>query len=186
MVLNKKIKILLWGSNIWSLGEGMLGPLFAVFAGRVGGNILEISWAWATYLMVTGVFTIIISKVADKKLKKGHLLVLGNALNALFTFGYLLVDGPLQLFAIQVGLGLASAFVIPAWDALYSEFEDKKHDEFEWGLASGEAQILAGIAIVIGGFIVNYYSFSLLFVIMGTIKVLATLAYTRILTVSRK
>lgn len=184
-MLKPKLKILLWGSNIWSLGEGMLGPLFAVFAGRVGGNLLEMSWAWATYLIVTGVFTIIVSRVADKKIKKAHLLILGNALNALFTFGYLFVDGPLQLFAVQVGLGMASALVIPAWDALYSELEDKKHDEFEWGLASGEAQILAGIAIIIGGFIVNYYSFSTLFITMGTLKVLATLAYARILRVSQ-
>ena len=173
------------GSNVWNLGEGMLGPLFAVFAGRVGGNLLEMSWAWATYLMVTGVFTIIVGKVADKKIKKTHLLVFGNALNALFTFGYLLVDGPLQLFAVQVGLGLASAMVIPAWDALYSEFEDKKHDEFEWGLASGEAQILAGVAIVAGGFVVNYYSFSLLFIMMGALKVIATICYARILRVSK-
>lgn len=186
MILNKKIKILLWGSNLWNLGEGMLGPLFAVFAGRVGGNLLEMSWAWATYLVVTGVFTIIISEVADKKFKKGHMLVLGNALNALFTFGYLFVESPMQLFAVQVGLGFAAALVIPAWDALYSEYENKKHDEFEWGLASGEAQILAGIAIVIGGLIVNYYSFSLLFIAMGTIKVISTLAYARILHVSRK
>ena len=185
MVLNKKIKILLWGSNLWNLGEGMLGPLFAVFAGRVGGNLLEMSWAWATYLIVTGVFTIIISRVADKKFKKRHLLVLGNALNALFTFGYLFVDSPLELFAVQVGLGFASALVIPAWDALYSEYENKKHDELEWGLAAGEAQILGGIAIVIGGFIVNYYSFSLLFIIMGTVKVLATLSYARILKIPR-
>ncbi|MBI4098464.1 MAG: MFS transporter [Candidatus Magasanikbacteria bacterium] len=184
-MLNPKLKILLWGSNVWSLGEGMLGPLFAVFAGRVGGNLLEMSWAWATYLMVTGVFTIIVGKVADKKIKKTRLLIFGNALNALFTFGYLLVDGPLQLFAIQVGLGLASALVIPAWDALYSEFEDKKHDEFEWGLASGEAEILAGVAIIIGGLIVNYFSFSLLFITMGTLKVLATICYARILRVSK-
>ncbi|MEK7532238.1 MAG: MFS transporter [Patescibacteria group bacterium] len=185
MVLNKKIKILLWGSNLWNLGEGMLGPLFAVFAGRVGGSLLEMSWAWATYLIVTGVFTIIVSRFADKKIKKTHLLIFGNALNALFTFGYIFVDSPLQLFAVQVGLGFAAAFVIPAWNALYSEFENKKHDEFEWGLASGEAQILSGIAIVIGGFIVSYYSFTLLFIIMGTVKILATLSYARILKIPR-
>lgn len=39
--------ILLWSSNLWALGEGMLGPLFAVFAQRIGGNILDITWAWS-------------------------------------------------------------------------------------------------------------------------------------------
>jgi hypothetical protein len=42
-----KKRLLLWISNLWSFGEGMLGPLFAVFAQHVGGNVLDITWAWA-------------------------------------------------------------------------------------------------------------------------------------------
>ncbi|MEA2006933.1 MAG: hypothetical protein U9O20_02115 [Patescibacteria group bacterium] len=42
-MLKKKEKILLFGNNLWSLGEGMPGPLFAVFSQRLGGNILDIA-----------------------------------------------------------------------------------------------------------------------------------------------
>jgi hypothetical protein len=45
--MQRKERLLLWSSNLWSLGEGMLGPLFAVFAQGIGGNILDITWAWA-------------------------------------------------------------------------------------------------------------------------------------------
>ena len=38
MALNKNLKILLYGGNIWYFAEGMLGPLFAVFTERIGGG----------------------------------------------------------------------------------------------------------------------------------------------------
>ena len=48
MKLTRSLKILLIGANIWYFGEGMMGPLFAVFAEKIGGDILDITWAWAT------------------------------------------------------------------------------------------------------------------------------------------
>ena len=86
MNINKKIKILLYGSGIWYLGEGMLGPLFAVFAERIGGDVLEISWAWATYLIVAGLFYMLIGELTDTKYDKTKIMILGYALNAIFKF----------------------------------------------------------------------------------------------------
>jgi len=181
MHLTKKLKILLYGGNIWFFGEGMLGPLFAVFAERIGGDILDISWAWATYLIVTGIINIVIGRVIDGKDSKLKIMVIGYGLNALFTFGYLLVSSPWHLFLVQAGLGLAAAMATPTWDALYAKYGDKKHDTYVWGLASGEALIITGLAIIVGGLIVNYFSFTLLFVTMGIIQIIATLYQARIL-----
>lgn len=181
MKISQVTKILLWGANIWYFGEGMLGPLFAVFAERVGGDILDITWAWATYLVITGVIYIIVGKLINNKSYKAKVMVAGYGLNALFTFGYLFVSNPLQLFFIQAGLGMAEAIGTPAWDALYAKNIDKSHDTFAWGLASGQSQIFTGIAIVCGGLIVNYLSFNALFITMGIIQVLATIIQARIL-----
>ena len=88
MRLSKTTRILLWGANIWFFGEGMLGPLFAVFSDKVGGDILDITWAWATYLMVTGIVYIIVGKLINGKPIKEKVMVAGYALNAVFTFRY--------------------------------------------------------------------------------------------------
>ena len=53
--MTKAAKILFWSSNLWQLGMGLLGPLFAVFASEIGGNIFDIAWVWALYMVVTGV-----------------------------------------------------------------------------------------------------------------------------------
>lgn len=174
-IVNRAERVLLIGSNMWYFGEGMLGPLFAVFAERIGGDILDISWAWATYLVVTGVLMIVFGKLWDSIHNKAGLMVAGYALNALCTFGYLFVSSPWHLFIVQIGLGIASAMATPTWDALYQKHESKKRVGFLWGLSEGSALIFTGISTIIGGFIVSYYSFKALFIIMGIIQIASTL-----------
>lgn len=183
--MNKKIRCLLVAGTIWYFGEGMLGPLFAIFAERVGGDILDVTWAWAIFLIFAGGLNILIGKITQKDYSKTKLMVLGYALNTIFTFCYLLVDTPLKLFFLQAGLGIASALATPTWDTLYSKFNDKKQDSFEWGLVSGGAEISTGIAIIIGGLIVTYFSFTALFITMGIIQTIATIYQAKILTKKR-
>ena len=147
-------------------GQGLLGPLFAVFAQKIGGNVLEISWAWAIYLMVAGSLTMVFGKFSDGNLSKKKLMLLGYILNTVFTFSYLFVSSPLHLLLVQIGLGVAYAMAEPTWDALYSRYQDKKQRGYEWGLAAGGSQLFSGIAVVIGGFIVVYFSFTALFIIV--------------------
>ena len=181
MRLSKTTKILLWGANIWYFGEGMLGPLFAIFAEKVGGDILDITWAWATYLVVTGLCYILVGKLINGKPYKAKVMVLGYALNAIFTFCYLFVSTPMQLFMVQAGLGIAEAIGTPAWDALYAKNMDESHDTFAWGLASGQSQIVTGIAFLCGGMIAHYFSFNTLFFTMGCIQIFAMIIQSRIL-----
>lgn len=179
-MLNKKLKILLYGSNLWYLGEGMLGPLFAIFGEKVGGSILDISWAWAIYLIIIGILVIFIGNFSDK-VSKEKLMIAGYGLNAVFTFCYLLVSAPVHLFLVQAGLGVAAALSIPTWISLYAKYEDKKHSGLSWGIATGLNRIATGVALVIGGLIVTYLSFNVLFITMGLIQVLATLYQAQIL-----
>ncbi len=178
--LDEPLKVLLIGSGLWYLGEGMFGPLLAVFTERLGGDILEITWAWAAYLLTAGILTILFGRISDK-IGKERLMISGYAVNALFTFGYLLVDSPSKLFFVQIGLGLATALATPTWDALYARFEDKKYDGEEWGVADGMPHIVTGIAVIIGGLLLIYTSFTTLFVIMGCIQIVATLYQARII-----
>ncbi|MDP4261321.1 MAG: MFS transporter [Bacteroidota bacterium] len=181
MKFSKTTKILLLGANIWYFGEGMLGPLFAVFTERIGGDILDITWAWATYLLMTGVSYIVVGRLISGKKYKAKVMVAGYGLNALCTFGYLFVSTPLHLFFVQAGLGLAEAIGTPAWDALYAQSVEKHADTYAWGLAGGQSQIVTAFAIICGGLIAHYTSFNVLFIVMGTVQVLATFIQAKII-----
>lgn len=113
-------------------------------------------------------------------------MVLGYALNTVFTFGYLLVSDSVSLFIVQAGLGVAAALATPTWSALFDEFSDKSVNGFAWGIAEGVASIITGFSIVIGALVVSYTSFTLLFVVMGTAQTLATVYQAKILFVSKR
>ncbi len=184
--MNKYLKVLLLGSYIWYLGEGLFGPLYAVFAEQVGGDILDLTGAYAVYLIVTGIASITVGRIADNKSYAKYLMLFGYFLNAAGTFAYLLVDSPIDLFAVQATLGIANALATPTWMEMYASHVDKKFMGREWGFSEGGPSIIMGIAIVIGGFIVNEFSFNLLFVVMGCIQVLAFLAQSLILLIGKK
>ena len=186
MKLHQTTKILLLGANIWYFGEGMLGPLFAIFTEKVGGDILDITWAWSTYLVCTGVFYIIIGKLVNRKAYKIQILVLGYSLNALFTFCYLFVSNPLQLFLVQVGLGIAEAIGSPIWDSLYAKSITEDHDTYAWGLSTGQSQIVTGVAFAIGGALTEIFSFNVLFIVMGSIQIIAAITTSRLLFITKK
>ena len=184
--MNPYVKSLLLGSFLWYLGAGLFGPLYAVFAERIGGDILELTGAYALYLVTTGLLSIIIGRVIDGHRLKKHLMLAGYALNALGTFGYLVISTPSDLFLVQAVLGVAAALATPTWDALFSMHLDRNRVGFEWGVSAGMPNVVTGIALLVGGLIVAAYGFPTLFVVMGIIQVIATLVQASVYRVSAR
>lgn len=180
--MNKKaLKILLISNNLWSLAEGMFGPLFALFADRMGGSLLDVTWAWSGYLIVKGVASIWVGKASDKWISKESLMVTGFALNALLTFGYLLVSDKYGLLLVESGLGLAAALVLPTWSSLFARYSGKTKNGYAWGMATGMDDFVTAFGIIMGGFVVSKLNFSGLFIIMGTIQAVAALYQAKLL-----
>ncbi len=178
--MSRPTRILLFAGNIWNFAEGMFGPLLAVFSQRVGGDILEITGAWATYLLVSGVLQMFIGRISDR-FDKRRIMVAGYALNTIMTFAYLLVSSAESLFLLQIGLGVANALANPTWYALYDKHSGKGNkDGLLWGVEEGLPDVMTGIGILLGGFIVFNFSFDALFILMGTFQLLATLVQVRI------
>ena len=173
-------RLLLLSSALWHLSEGLLGPLFAVFSERVGGDILDITGAWAAYLIVSGLAYPLVGRLMNRSRWKFRIIVVGYALNTAFTFAYLLVDSTTTLLVVQIGLGLAEAISTPSWDALFARELTDRDDTFLWGIASGHTQFVSGIAVAIGGLIAAYVSFEALFVTMGVLSALATVVQARV------
>ena len=181
MARQREIRLLLIGSNLWSVGEGMFAPLLSVYAEHIGGNVLDLTWAWAVYMFVTGLCMLAVGLLADRWSASGQLMIAGYALNALCTFAYLLVATPTHLLLVQAGLGVASALATPTWDALYTAYAPPQQAGTLWGAAHGQTYLITGVAILLGGYMVYLGSFTLLFIVMGIIQVIAALYQAQIL-----
>ena len=181
MKLSRATKILLIASSLWYFGEGLFGPLFAIYAEKIGGDMLDITWAWSLYLVATGVSYGIVGKLLTNSKKKEQVMIFGYGLNALLTFCYIFVHNTNELFLLQIGLGIAEALSTPIWDTLFASHLEDKENSFHWSLASGHTHFVSGIAIAIGGLIANYVSFHALFITMGVIQLIATFVQSRLL-----
>jgi predicted MFS family arabinose efflux permease len=186
MQLSKLSRVLIIASSLWYFGEGLFGPLFAVYAEKIGGDILDITWAWAAYLIVTGVCYVLFGNLVNNSKYKKQVMIAGYALNALFTFAYLFVYNTKTLLLVQIGLGIAEAMSTPIWDSLFASNLEDTENTYHWGLASGHPHVISGIAIAIGGLIANYFSFNTLFIFMGCIQLLATIVQYRVLKISER
>lgn len=185
MPLNKTTKILLIASSLWYFGEGLFGPLFAIYAEKIGGDLLDITWAWAFYLITTGVFYFLVGKYYNKSKYKKQVMIVGYGLNALLTFCYIFVSNPTELFLLQIGLGIAEALSAPIWDTLFASNMEETDNTFHWSLASGHTHFVSGISIAIGGLIANYISFNALFFMMGIIQVIATIVQAKLVFIPK-
>lgn len=177
----KALKILLISNNLWSLAEGMFGPLFALFADRLGGSILDVTWAWSGYLIVRGVTSIWVGKLSDRWISKESLVVAGFALNALLTFGYLSVSNRWGLLLVESGLGFAAALALPTWSSLFARYSGNRKNGWAWGMAAGTDDFVTAVGIILGGLVVSKFSFTGLFVIMGFIQLAAAIYQAKIL-----
>lgn len=179
-MLTRPARLLILASAVWYFAEGLLGPLFAVFSERVGGDLLDITSAWAAYLIVSGLAYPMVGRLVNRSRWKYRIIVVGYALNTAFTFAYLLVDNTMALLVVQVGLGLAEAVSTPSWDALFARLLPERDDTFLWGIASGHTQVVSGVAVACGGAIATYASFNALFLTMGVLSLVATVIQARV------
>lgn len=138
-MLNPKTKILLYSSVLWYLADGMLGPLYALYAQKVGGKRNEIMLAWVFYVLIKGLFTYVVGKWSDEMIAVGRertvavLMIVGYMLNAGSMFAYIWAWNPLRVFAIQILIGISAALSSPTFKVLYTRSAGYDHAGVAWG-----------------------------------------------------
>jgi drug/metabolite transporter (DMT)-like permease len=75
--MNRTIKTLLATDSLFVLAAGMLGPIYAIFVERIGGDILEAGGAYAAFSLASGILIFLISKWEDHVRHQEKLVVIG-------------------------------------------------------------------------------------------------------------
>lgn len=165
--MNRALKILLIMDGVVLFAGAMLGPIYALFVERIGGDILSASGAFAVYALVSALAIFIIGKFEDK-IKELELMVsLGYLIMALGFLSYIFVRVPFHLFIAQAIIGLGEAFYKPAFDGVYSKHLNKNKRASQWG--KWEAMYYMAIApgALLGGLTAKFLGFDALFIIMS-------------------
>jgi len=164
---NKAIKILLITNGFILIAGAMIGPIYALFVEKIGGDLLDASYAFAVFALAGGITTLISGKYSDKLKENELILVIGYGIVGVGSLSYMLVNSIWSLLLVQVIIGLGEAIYAPAFDAVYSKHLDDHHHGREWGAWEATNYFTAAFGAIAGGILVTLFSFNAMFAIMG-------------------
>lgn len=161
------LKILIAADAFGALALGMIGPIYAIFVEKIGGDILDVGWAYFFFTFTSGIVLYLISRWENKVAHKEKLVVIGYLLNALGCFLYLFTDTQGMLLVVQVILGVGVAVVSPTFDTIYSHFVNSEKEASEWGAWEAMGYFVAALGAVAGSMIADRFGFNALFLCMS-------------------
>lgn len=175
-LFNKALRVLLVTNAMVLVAAAMLGPIYALFVERIGGNLLDASLTGGIFALAAGITTLLAGRYADKIKHDEKIVAFGYVMMGIGFFLYLYVNSIWFLFLVQVVIGFGEAIYAPAFDALYTLHVTEKKAGREWGAWESMNYFTLAVGAVVGGFIVANFGFNVIFVIMGLLCV-ASAAY---------
>ena len=167
LFLNRVLRILLSTNAMILLAGAMLGPIYALFVEKIGGDLLDVSYAGALFALAAGVTTFISGKYSDKIKENELVIVAGYTVMGIGFMLYIFVASMIQLLFVQILIGFGEAIYAPAFDAVYSKHIDERKPGKQWGAWESVNYFTAAAGAVVGGFIVTWFGFNIMFIIMS-------------------
>ncbi len=166
-IFNRALRILLVTNAMVLIAGATLGPIYALFVEKIGGNLLDASLAFSTFAVAAGIATLISGRYSDKIKETELILVLGYAIMGIGFLSYIWVNSILSLLIVQVIIGLGEAIYAPAFDAVYSRHLNGQRVGREWGNWEALNYFMLAFGAAVGGILVSNFGFNMIFVIMS-------------------
>ncbi len=172
--MNKLKKVLLISDAFYILSGALMGPIYALYVEKIGGDLLDASATFAFFMLTAGTVVFLLGLWEDKSKHKRKFVILGYGLAVLGALGYLFVNSVYSLFLVQIILGVSAALKDPAYDELFSKVSEK-HLAFSWGEWEALDYFALGVGALIGGIIVSKFGFQTLLFAMFSLAVFSFL-----------
>jgi len=176
--LNKIEKYLILSDLVFYSGWGLISPIFAIFLLNQiqGGNVLVVGLAAGINLIVRSLFRVPFGIYADKNQRRAyHLMLFGLLFSALIPIGYIFARTPVHIYVLQALLGTFLAMSTAGWVCIFSRHLDKRKESTEWGIDAVAVGIGPGIAGILGGIAVTFFSFNLVFIAVAIIGLIGVM-----------
>jgi predicted MFS family arabinose efflux permease len=183
-IISKIVKVLIVSDFFLNLGWGFLSPVFAIFILQniVSGNALKAAevagFAALSYWVSKSFLEIPIGHFLDKKHGEKDdfwFMVIGTSITVIVPIGYLFSSMPWHIYFFQVVHAFGMAMVLPSWLAIFTRHIDKGREAFEWSMETTSIGMGAGIAGGLGGILASYFGFNILFILVSTLSLIATI-----------
>lgn len=174
-LFNRAIRILLATNGMILIAGAMLGPIYALFVDRIGGDLLDASFMFAAFAATAGFVTLLSGKYSDRVKETEVIVALGYSIMALGFFSYIFVSSLMTLLIVQIIIGFGEAVYAPSFDALYSKHLSKGKAGRQWGAWEASNYFTIAFGALSGGLLVTRFGFNAMFVVMGLLCVFSAL-----------
>lgn len=178
--INQVALILIIVQFIINVAMGLLGPIFAVFVTNQipGGAVTIVGFAITIYWITKSIVQLFVARYIDRnhgEIDDFYSFLLGGFLSAILISLYYWVSSIWQIYALQFALGVADAFFVPPFYAIFTRHIDKGKEGFEWSLYSSFS-IGVGTALggALGGIFGTLAGFRVVFLITGLLGLIAS------------
>lgn len=183
--MHKILRVLILSDLFILGGFGLIQPIFAIFMlqGISGTTVTAIGIATAIHLITKSILQIIVSKWTDEESgNKRELitLLIGSLIMGMVPFGFIFSTTLSHIYILQFVYGLGGAIAFPGWMVIYSRYTRQEKAGYEWSLYNTIISLGMAGAAVVGAYLADFYSFNVLFVIIGIISLTGAILLTRI------
>ena len=181
--INKVIGIIIVSDFMVTTGSALLSPIFALFitAQVKGGSAQTVGFAIAIYWITKSIIQLPIARYLDRnhgEVDDYYFMMLGLVADSAILSGYyFFASTVLHVYILQALLGVADAFLLPPFYAIFTRHIDKGSEGFEWSIRSslsfGGGAALGG---ALGGILLGIVGFRTVFLIASSFNLISVIA----------
>lgn len=161
---NNYIKSLLVSQSVTLFGTGLVFPFYILFIKEVGANFTEFGIAYALFSLSSAFVHKLIGQWSDQLGRKLFLLI--NSWGTAILFLLFPIASELwHVYVLQIALGIFGAMHKTSEKAIVADFTDGKERGKIIGRYHGWIAIFSALAVIIGGYISDLFTLSVIFYI---------------------
>ncbi|MGB9683652.1 MAG: MFS transporter [Candidatus Bathyarchaeales archaeon] len=162
---SKTLMLALALSTLYSLGVGLLGPVYPIFViNRFSASIMDIGLLYAVFCFIAAIFKVVAGRLADVYGKE-RIFFAGVIMGALCSLSYIYAPNIMGLYIIEFFFGISYALQRPSLLALIVDLGEKKKRGTVLGMFESIYDITEAAAALLSTVIVTKIGFETLFFI---------------------
>ncbi len=166
--------IFLLSNSLLYFSWGLFQPFWIIFVQKIGGSIEQLGFAIGLTVFAQSSVSYFVGKHSDKFGRKMFLIISGFAMSGVIV-AYTLITSLIQLYILQILYGIVGAMQATMETTFLSDVTRKISRGTEIGKYQALVGIMAGIAMIGGGFLVGSYGFKIMFYIVALLVFTYTL-----------
>ncbi len=179
--INPVVRFLILSDTVLKGAAGLLAPIFALFIEDfiITDNTAVVAGiAMGAFLLTKSIMQIPIAELIDRirgEKDDFWIMFVSSMVIALIPLTYLFAHTPLQLYIIQLILGICTAFTFPTYMAIFTRHIDKSKEGTEWGVYFTTTDLSSALLAIIGGYVASSQGFPALIIVITLASIVGTL-----------